>query len=84
MFWQSKLQENSTNQESEDIHSSENYDRCRESQTFALQSSRVCSQLGLNQERISSPKSYTKEVLPVDSLEVATAQKTFTISTLSC
>ena len=52
--------------------------------TFALQSFRVCSRLGLIQERISSPKTYSKEDLPVDSLEVATAQKTFTISMLSC
>ena len=42
---------------------------------FALEGLRVCNQLGLNQELISLPKAYTKEDLPVDSWEVATAQK---------
>ena len=55
---------------------------------------RVCSQLGLNQEWISLPKTYTKNGLPVDSWEVATAQKlkkrrhlsskTIETSTLNC
>ena len=35
--------------------------------TFALEGLRVCSQLGLNQEWISLPKTYIKEDLPVDS-----------------
>ena len=43
--------------------------------TFALEGPRVCSQLGLNQNWISLPKAYTKEDLPGDSWEVATAQK---------
>ena len=38
--------------------------------TFALEGLRVCSQLGLNQEWINLPKTYTKEDLPVDSWEV--------------
>ena len=43
--------------------------------TFALEGLSVCSQLGLNQEWISLPKAYTKEDLPVNSWEMATAQK---------
>ena len=43
--------------------------------TFALEGLRVCIQLGLNQEWITLPKTYTKEDLPVDTWEVATAQK---------
>ena len=43
--------------------------------TFALEGLRGCSQLGLNQEWISLPKTYTRKDLPVDSWEVATAQK---------
>ena len=35
--------------------------------TFALEGLRVWSQLGLNQEWIRLPKTYTKEDLPVDS-----------------
>ena len=52
--------------------------------TFALEGLRVCSQLGLNQEWISLPKTYTKEDLPVDSWEVATAQKLKKWKHLSC
>ena len=43
--------------------------------TFALEGLRVCSQFDLNQEWISLPKTYKKEEFPVDSWEVATAQK---------
>ena len=43
--------------------------------TFALEGLRVCIQLSLNQKWISLPKAYTKEDLPVDSWEVATARK---------
>ena len=52
--------------------------------TFALEGLRVCNQLGLNQEWISLPKAYTKEDLPVDSWEVATAQKLKKWKHLSC
>ena len=52
--------------------------------TFALQGLRVCSQLGLNQEWISLPKAYTKEELPIDTWEVATAQKLKKWKHLSC
>ena len=40
--------------------------------------------MGLNQEWISLPKAYTKEDLPVDSWEVATAQKLKKWKHLSC
>ena len=52
--------------------------------TFALEGLRVCSQLGLNQEWISLPKTYTKEDLLVGSWEVATAQKLKKWKHLSC
>ena len=52
--------------------------------TFVLEALRVCSQLGLNQEWINLPKTYTKEDLPVDSWEVATAQKLKRWKHLSC
>ena len=52
--------------------------------TFALECLRVCSQFRVNQEWISLPKTYTKEDLPVDSCEVATAQNVNKWKHLSC
>ena len=66
MFCQSKPHENSTNQGSENIHNSQNFTGDENHTTFALESLRVCNHLGLNQERISLPKTHTKEDLPVD------------------
>ena len=84
MFCQSKPHENPTNQGSEDIHNSQNFTKEENHTRFALEGLRVCSQLGLNQEWISLPITYIKEDLPVDSWEVAIAQKLKKWKHLSC
>ena len=84
MFCQSKPHENSTNQGSEDIHNNQNFNWEENHTTFALESLIVCSHLGLNEEWISLPKTYTKEDFPVDSWEVPTAQKLKKLKHLSC
>ena len=64
--------ENPTNQGSEDIHNSQNFNWGRESH-IACFTRFECLQSVECKPRISLPKTYTKEDLPVDSWEVATA-----------
>ena len=43
--------------------------------TVAIKGLKICIRLDSNQKWINIPKCYTKEELPVDSIEVATGQK---------
>ena len=83
MFCQSKPHENPTNQGSEDIHNSQNFNWGRESHIVCFKRFESLQSVACK-PRISLPKTYTKEDLPVDSWEVVTAQKLKKWKHLSC